>query len=258
MTRFRGAGGPPPIVKQGLGGFQGNPFEYFSEPVGEESLRFKPFKLRCGDKKTVIVLDEGPLDYSVMMHESFKTPDGKYQNNAVCRANAPDGKGCPLCEVAEKPAIWFLCATVIDESEFTPTTGRNAGVTYSHMRRLLLISNRNLEDFVEMQSDEDEVGEDWRGVRYRVKRSSDQKSRKIGTSWKHLGRLSEDDLRRELVSTAANKKVDVTDYVKPIDYEAALAPVSYEDMKVGAENVGFAFTQSLKDAASRPEEEIPF
>ena len=233
---YRGTGGAMP-TRKAFGGGGG-----FSKPKGhriyESALdkdgnpiqkKVVDLKLEKGEKnRRLVVLDED-LIFAVRMHKGFKY-DGTWANLVVCRSALDDTRGCPMCDVLERRYSWFLCGTVIDLDGFTPTEGKNKGINYPNLRRLLLVSDQIAENF-ETIGEELEGG--WRGTRFKVSRSSGDKSPRIGDNWREdfrAGKLKEQDMLNEFEESAERYGLSVERFSQPYDYDVILKPKSYEEL----------------------------
>jgi len=223
------------------------------------------FSLKKGEKNRRVVVLDKELDYAIRMHKGFKH-DGTWANMVVCRSALDDTRGCPLCETLDRRYSWYLVATVIDLDGFTPTEGKNAGTNYPNLRRLLLIPDQVAETF-ETIGEELEGG--WRGTRFKVSRSSGDKSLRIGDNWREdfrAGKMTEQEMLDEFEEAAERYGIPVETFSQPIDYDSVLKPKSYEEMleiakaiKGGAEGSSDAPAPLESAGVSADEEEaLPF
>lgn len=235
MSRgFAGDGGAPPPTQSGGGFSRNDPMYGFYEPTEKKTKEGKPISKRIktwyvppgGKDKPCIVLDRntGPR-FSLKLHE-FTGPDGKRGSMVRAINQKEETRGDPVEDALGKEARWYWCLTVIDLSTFTPKTGKNAGTTYSHFRRLLLVPNYRYED---MAGIEEKDPDGWHGRRFLVSRDEDQKSSKIGTLWYPDGKLTDDELKAECEKAAESYGIPVDQYIEPFDYAALLKSPTYEE-----------------------------
>jgi hypothetical protein len=233
---YRGSAGAMPERKSfGGGGGYDKPKGYrLYEPARDKEgnpidKKVVDFKCDKGEKNRRVVVLDKDLDYAVRMHKSFKL-DGTWANMVVCRSNMDDTRGCPLCEALERRYSWLLCATVIDQDGWTSTEGKNKGVNYPNLRRLLLIPDQVAETF-ETIGEELEGG--WRGAQFKVSRSSTDKSLRIGDNWREdfrAGKMSEQDMIDEFEESSERYGLSAESFAQPIDYDELLKPKSYEEL----------------------------
>ncbi len=243
---FAGDGGAPPPATGGGGFSRNDPMFGFYEPTTKKTKDDKPISKRVktwyvppgGKDKPCIVLDGADTPrYSLKLHE-FTGPDGK-RGSMICAINqATEPRGDPVEEALDKEPKWYWALTVIDLSTFTPTSGKNAGTTYSHFRRLLLVNKYQYQDMVGIE-EKDPNG--WRGRKFLVSRDDDSKSSKIGTLWYPDGKLSEDELVEECKDAAESYGLPIEDFVRPFNYaEIIKAPTYDQAVKIAAQIKGTA------------------
>ena len=201
-----------------------------------------------------VTLDPGDFDYAVRLHSRFKA-NGSWNNYVVC-TKGTDPNGCPLCPILEKSSQWFLCGTVIDRSEWKIPEGKNKGNVIKDQRRLLLITASQVDNM-------EQIGENiggWRGGNFKVSRSTDQKSPRIGSNWFYLGKLTDDDLKEEFEGAAASADMPLDEFLSPFNYEAVLKPMSYAKLQEIATEVATEQRKELEEVAevSTSDESIPF
>lgn len=256
MTTYKGTGGPPPSPS-GSGGSRFKKTEYalYETLPSSEKKKISPFMLKAGQKDVPVVsLDDGlEFTHSVRLHTRFKAGNS-FNNHVVCLSGV-DPRGCPLCEVKDNIGKWFVCGTVLDGSEWTIPKGPRQGEIITHQRRLLLINARQLEDFKDIGK---EV-EGWRGQQFKVSRSSEEKSSRIGTRWNSKGRLTEEQLLEKFREVAGKYGMPVELYVKPFDYDKVLEPMSREQLQQIANSLtAGAVIQSVPGGTTPGENEVPF
>lgn len=225
-------------------------YEETKNKEGEPSQKkISDFKCEKGERNRRVIILDKTFDFAVYLHKGFKH-DGTWANMVVCRKGLDDDRGCPLCKVLEKNASWHLCGTIIDQDGFTPTEGKNKGVKYENLRRLLLIPEQVSETF-------ETIGEDidggQRGAHFKVTRSEDDKSLRIGNDWRYdykTGKMSEQGMLDEFEDSAARHGLSVESFAQPIDYDTVLKPVSYERMLEIANDVARGLGMEVSRPAS--------
>lgn len=243
---FAGDGGAPPPATSGGGFSRNDPMYGFYEPTTKTtkdgkpiSKRIKTWYIKPGAKdRPCIILDRGNSPrYSLKLHE-FTGPDGKRGSMLRAISQTEEARGDPVEEALDKEPRWFWALTAIDLSEFTPTTGKNAGTTYSHFRRLVLINKYQYNDMLGI---EEKDPEGWRGRKFAVSRDDDPKSYKIGTLWYPDGKLDEDEMKAECAKAAESYGLPVEEFIEPYDYEKLLKAPTYEEaVKIAAQIKGTA------------------
>lgn len=251
MSKYRGTGGDKPDpTKQAFK--KSGPEFYLSETLGDKDVKVVPFMVKLGQQNVpVVTLDDGDMDYAVNLHSRFQY-NGSWSNYAVCTKRSE--KGCPLCDVLEKPSQWFLCGSLLDRSEWAVPSGKNKGKIYKDKRRLLLITASQV-DSMEM------IGKkikSWRGADFDVGRSSDNKSPRIGSSWFFNGRITEDEMKEAFAEAANEAGVPVEEYIKPFDYTKILAPKSYEELLEMSLAIKKEQAAATAPAMTKNEEAVPF
>jgi len=237
MRKYRGSAGAKPEARGG--GFKTRGLRLFEDAKNDEGEKIQKkivdFKLEAGEKKRPVVILDNDLDFAVRMHKGFKH-DGTWANMVVCRSALDDTRGCPLCDVLERRFSWYLVGTLIDMGTWSPDKGKNAGKVYRNFRRLLLIPDSVAETF-EAQGEELET---WRGSRFKVSRSTKDKSLRIGDSWVYDhkgGCMSEQELMDEFEEQAGTYICSAEAYCAPYDYDKILAPLPYERLLEIAEDL---------------------
>lgn len=238
--------------------------EVMTEDNEPRMKKIVDFKLEKGEKNRRVVVLDKDLDYAIRMHRGFKH-DGTWSNMVVCRSALDDHRGCPLCEVLERRFSWFLVGTVIDLDGFTPKEGKNAGVKYPNLRRLLLIPDQVAETFETIGS---EIEGGWRGSQFKVSRSSGDKSLRIGDNWREdfrAGKIGEQEMLDEFEESAERYGLSVEKFSEPFDYDTILAPKSYEELLEIAKEISKGSSVNANTPArlsesggSNDEEALPF
>lgn len=255
MTEYKGTGGPPPSSSPGGSRFKKNEYALYEPLANGEKKKVTPFMLKAGQKDVpVVVLDDGlEFKYSVRLHTRFKA-NGLFNNHVVCLHGVHD-LGCPMCLALKEIGKWFVCGTVLDGSEWTIPKGPRQGEVIAHQRRLLLINSRQLEEFKDIAK---EV-EGWRGQQFKVSRSIDEKSSRIGTRWTSKGRLSQEQLLEKFKDVATQFGLPVEKYVQPLDYSKVLEPLSHERLTQIANSItSAAVAESIPGGPGAGEDEVPF
>lgn len=248
---FRGPGGEPPV------GGGGSKFpkaaHVFIEKVkgakGAEPKKVGIFTAGVGQKDIPVVVLDRVVDYATRIHPRFKHK-GVFGNYAVCISKT-DARGCPIdSPLNEDDGRWFLCMTVVDRSKWTQTMGKQKGRVYTDSRKLVLIPYGQVED---MQSIGTKVG-GWRGAKFDVSRSKDQKSSRIGTTWFPAGTMTEEQMKATFEKPAADYGLPVEKFLEPFDYDQVLKAKSFEELKVIAQEIS-SDTSAVADDSEEPETE---
>lgn len=256
MTNYKGTGGPPPS-SSGAGGskFKKNEYALYETLTNGEKKKVTPFMLKAGQKDVpVVVLDSGlEFEHSVRLHTRFKA-NGLFNNHVVC-LHGVDDRGCPMCLALNEMGKWFVCGTVLDGSEWKIPKGPRKDEVITHQRRLLLVNARQLEEFKDIAK---EV-EGWRGQQFKVSRSTDEKSSRIGTRWTSKGRLTDEQLVEKFKDIAGTYGLTPEKYAAPFDYAKVLEPLSFERLTQIANSItSAAVIESTAPGAAGGEDEVPF
>lgn len=232
---FRGSGGDPPTSGGGGQRFQKSIY-FFGEkikgPKGPELKRVQLFKVGVGKKDIPVVVLDRQLDYAVRIHPRFKAK-GIFGNYAVCISRT-DTRGCPLDgPLNEEGGRWYLCMTVIDRSKWTQTVGKQKGRVYTDIRKLVLIPYGQVEEMQQIGAKVD----GFRGAKFDVSRSKEQKSSRIGTTWFPSGKMTEEQMKATFEKAAADYGLPVEQFLEPFDYDQVLKPKSYDELKVIAQEI---------------------
>jgi len=242
---YRGAGAPIINPSKTNNTFNKLRREFIlTEPTqNDKEHKVSLFKLNPGAGTTVTILDS-KIDYAVYLHARFQA-NGKFTNNVVCTMKTTGN--CRVCTVLKEKGRWFLAGTVIDHSEWAIPDGKRKGEVIRDQRRLLLVSFQQKDSFKDIQQ---EMG-DLSGKTFKVSRSSDNKSARIGTSWFPKGALTTEQLKDKLGKVATDYGLSVDDYIKPYDYDKLFATPS----EAYIDQVVEAIRSSGKDAAPVQEEQ---
>jgi len=274
---YQGSGGPPPSRNKNTGGGAGGnqfnpgrkPYNYgLYEKVGDKLKRVFPLSIDAGSKGVpVVILDEckpdSGSDPSIRIHDGFKF-NGKYGNSVVCIGHRPEGcimdkalqrehkcfpncaNPCPRAGTQE-PAkgSWRWVFTAIKLVPFTYQNGPLKGQTMPVQRVIGLVPDGQFEEFEAFR----EEFKNLRGKVFKVSRSEDKFSAKIGTSWIPTGQMTDAEMLTKFASAAAFYGLSPEEFCKPLDYGTVLREFSSEEMAVAAKWVAGEKGLRLEGAA---------
>ena len=266
---FAGSGGPPPSQTRKAGGTPAGqkPFGFNLRealPNGK-TKKIGLFRVDPGEKNVPFVfLDEALPNAgaapSVRVHHGFKY-NGSFGH--VCLCGSHRSTGCPLDLVFQREnkfsgkvepyrGVWRWVATGIKMKPFTFTRGKLAGKTVPFQRCMLLVPDNQYDDFMEYREQfEDEGG--LRGKVFHVRRKDDKMSSKIGTSWRPVDSLTDEQMMEKFEESAADYGLAVEQYIRPYDYEHVLrVPADDELMETArwiAGDMGVDLTRLLNGSS---------
>lgn len=306
---YSGSGGPPPSQRKSSGGGGASAVAGGRKPYGFSLFEPLPsgkkhkvwtFRLAPGEKdRPFIFLDEALPDTahhpSVHVHTGIKF-NGTFGHMVIC--NRHRDEGCLMCVALQepfkmmpwskpedearvgqptpRPGAWRWVATGLDVKGFTMKNGPLAGTQFSYARTMLLVPDAQYDDFLAYREDFAKEG-GLRGKLFHVRRKDDKTSSKIGTHWKPVDSLTDEQLMEKCEQAAANYGLPVETYIRPYDYATVLKELSSAEMKIAAEWVakergvtlelgGVADTSSAVDSSTASsatneegdEDEVPF
>lgn len=247
---FAGSGGPPPSVARRSGGTPHGqkPYRFnFKEvlPSGKEK-KVGLFRVDAGEKNVPFVfLDEALPDVgaapSVRLHHGFKY-NGTFGHTLLCGAHRETG--CPLDIVFQREnkfsgkvepyrGVWRWVATGIKMKPFTFTKGKLAGKTVPYQRCMLLVPDSQYDDFMEYREEFEDKG-GLRGQVFHVRRKDDPKSSRIGTTWRPVESMTDEEMMEKFEEVAADYGLPVEQFIRPYDYEHVLKVPSDEELMTAA------------------------
>lgn len=283
----RGAGAPLPR-RSGRGGNNDRAVYHLAEAVsggegGEPRLKqLKPLKLRAGTKnQPILILDDITTmedAYTVNLH--MFNLRGTKDNIVISPMTADDPRPDPVCEVLNKDPTWYAVLTAIDRNKYTferTKDGKKSTVTYTDLRRLVLVSQTWLQRMTANARDKS-----FRGALFLVNRSEPEKttdeqgreslnwrnSPRIGDVWYREETYDEEKLKAEFEKRAADYGLPVEKFIAPVDYETVLKPKSWSQLEKIAADIrndgsdikggGAPVAASTQSGGSDPEAEINY
>lgn len=277
---FAGAGAPP--VRAAGGAARGN----FPEFGFEESIVYKTkegerkqgkrrifnFRVDCGeDNRPILLLDRmhSPATprRAVYIHR-FTGRDGKFGNLLVSTWK-DDARGDPMNDALGKnnrdgvwhptEPTWYWALSGIDLG----TTTTKAGKTYTNTRVLVLVTDRQKDQFLGLEK----MGKGLRGHLFNVsrdrhdvpdKKKNPPKTPAIGNKWDPQEPLTEEQMLNRFEKAAADYGLPVEKFLSPFDYPLIFKPKTREELEKIAADMKTSVVASADVKIAEGGEDIDF